>query len=416
MMSNNGEFARGWPVVLTAFCGVALGIGAVPIYTIGIFAHHFVDEFHWKYSEIMFGITIMWLVVVVGSSAVGYLTDRFGVRRVTLISVFLFSIAIASFALSTGSRVVYYLNWLAMSVLGLGTNFLTWTRVVNFWFQVNRGLALGLVMAGAGMFGALGKPLVMWIIAAAGWRSGYLALAGLSLAIVLPLAWFFVREPPRAPDAARRSTPTAVPLGAALRGRRFWVLGVFTFLVTTSVAGFVPHLETVLTQAGFADPQQRSLLPALGLSVIAGRVVGGWLLDIVWAPAVAFVLLAFCSVGWWLLSSGSHPHYAVALLAIGMIGAAGGVELDVLSYCTARYFGLKSYSTIFGALFGFLAAGAAVGPVLLGYVFDLTGSYSSALRASAVAVMIGAGLLMTLGRYPILEDTAATAVGHAAVD
>ena len=90
-MNSFGEFKYGWPVVLASAFGISLGMSPLPFYTIGVFAKPLAAEFGWGIDQIMFGLVPFCVVTVVGAPLAGYLSDRFGVRRVALTSMILFS-------------------------------------------------------------------------------------------------------------------------------------------------------------------------------------------------------------------------------------------------------------------------------------------------------------------------------------
>ena len=108
--------------------------------------------------------------------------------------------------------------------------------------------------------------------------------------------------------------------------------------------------------------------------------------------------------------------YGTAAAAIGLIGFALGVEYDLMAFFIARYFGMRSYSAIYGVLYVFFSLGAGFGPLLFGLDFDRHGSYRIALL-TAIVVLLGAALsFLTLGRYrdfandpDVVEALAATA-------
>jgi MFS family permease len=95
--------------------------------------------------------------------------------------------------------------------------------------------------------------------------------------------------------------------------------------------------------------------------------------------------------------------YGMSALSIFMIGFAAGVEYDLMAFLVARYFGMKSYGAIYGALYGFFAAGAGVAPVVFGAAFDQHHSYAGPLTISAAFLLTGALMLLTLGRYRTFE-------------
>ena len=401
------EFREGWKVVLAAMLGIGLGLSPVPFYTIGMLAPELAKAFQWPFAAIMGGLPIMTFAVLVASPAVGLLADRYGVRRVALASVVLFSLAFMSFALSTGSLTQFYITWGVMAVAGAGTLPVTWTRAVNNRFEIRKGLALGLALLGTGVFGFLVKPLTAWLIAAYGWRAAYVVVGALPLLLALPVAWLFFHDvgernasasERRDADAARRAATPGMSLAQAARDWRFWLLAVAFVLISFGVGGPIPNMENILKVAGFARADIVSLAATIGLSVIAGRIIGGWLIDRFWAPGVAFVMLSAPALACWLMAGGAMDA-GVARFSIFLIGFAAGVEYDLMAFLTARYFGMKNYSAIYGSLYGFFALGAGIGPVVFGKSFDKNGSYASILLASALMLVAGAALLLLLGRY-----------------
>jgi predicted MFS family arabinose efflux permease len=178
----------------------------------------------------------------------------------------------------------------------------------------------------------------------------------------------------------------------------------FAFVcVSFGVGGPIPNMENILKVAGFERDNIVSLVALIGLSVIAGRIIGGWLIDRFWAPGIAFVMLSLPALSCWLMADGGMSVPAAGA-AIFLIGFAAGVEYDLMAFLVARYFGMKGYSAIYGSLYGFFALGAGIGPVVFGKVFDKTGSYAPVLGTSAALLMIGAVSLLFLGRYQRYEN------------
>ena len=405
------EFKRGWPVVVASIFGIGLGLSPVPFYTIGMLAPELNKAFGWEFGAIMTGLMIMTFGVLIASTVVGHLADRFGVRRVALISTVLFALSFMAFSLSNGSIVLFYVNWAVMALLGAGTLPVTWTRAVNNYFDARKGLALGLSLIGTGIFGFLIKPITAWLIATYGWRTTYLVIGLMPLLISFPIAFFAFHdvgarsdtgEARRKASAARQLATPGLTLGQAFKSWRYWVIAFSFVFVSFGVGGPIPNMENILKVAGFSGSDIVSLVALIGLSVIVGRIAGGWLIDRFWAPGVAFVMLSLPAMSCWLMAGGGMSVPAAAM-AIFLIGFAAGVEYDLMAFLVARYFGMKSYSAIYGSLYGFFALGAGIGPVAFGKVFDKTGSYGPVLGTSAALLMIGAVALLFLGRYQRFE-------------
>jgi predicted MFS family arabinose efflux permease len=140
------------------------------------------------------------------------------------------------------------------------------------------------------------------------------------------------------------------------------------------------------------------IVPLLGLAVIVGRLGGGWLMDRVWAPAVAIGLFTFSAAASWLLVNGaaSPPYVAFGVLGVGL---AAGLEFDLMAFLTARYFGPRSYGGIYGTMYAFFALGSGVAPTVYGRAFDVTKSFTSIVSIGAAAMFIGGFFLLFLGPY-----------------
>jgi MFS family permease len=398
---QTGEFRHGWPIVLSSMLGVGLGLSPLAFYTVGIFAPILAHEFGWSFGQIFAGITVQTVAVALLAPVAGMLSTKYGPRPVALISVVLFGLAFMAFAFSNGSLALYYGVWAAQAVLGLGTLPITWTRLINQRFDRHKGLALGLALMGTGLFGSVSKPMVGWFIAHWGFRLAYVALGALPLLVAFPVAYVYFREAPGSARSIGAAEPVypGIATAEAVRHWRFWLIGLVFLPVSFAIAGPIPNMENILHVHGFAHGEIVGLTSLIGVSAIAGRLAGGWLLDLFWAPAVAVLILAMPCLSCWLLSLDTLG-YREAALSIVLIGFSVGVEYDLLAYLTSRYFGLRSYATIYGFMYVFFGIGAGVGPMLFGWAFELSKSYTPILHIALVSLALSALCLLALGRYP----------------
>lgn len=407
--TSNGEhlseFAKGWKIVVAATLGVGLGLSPLPVYTLGMLAPQLAADFGWSIAQVMGVMSITTLTVVLSAPLTGMLTGRFGARPVALCSLVLLGLGVLSLALSTGSIVHFYMTWGFIALGGAGTLPITWTRLVNDQFQRNKGLALGLAMMGSGLFGICAKPYVGWLIQQWGWRGAFIGLGLLPLVLALPVAFAWFRIPKQnvedaaAPAAAKGGMTTA----QALRDWRFWLLAVALVPISFALGGAVPNMEGIL-RTGKLDPATiASLTPLIGLSAIIGRIVGGWLLDRFWAPAIGATLLALPGLSYWTLI-GDTIDPAAAGLSIFLIGFGLGIEYDFIAFIVARYFGMNHYGTIYGWLYIPFAIGAGFAAPVFGHDYDIHGTYALSLSCSAVALLFCAALLLLLGPYRKFEE------------
>lgn len=414
MASKYAEFKYGWPVVVASAIGIGLGMSPLPFYTIGVFAGPLAAEFGWGLDEIMFALAVFTVGGVVGSPIVGQLTDKYGPRRVVLISIVLFAFSMMSFSLLNGSKTMYLGIWVMMALSGAGTLPIAWTRGVNGWFLKKRGLALGLSLVGTGLFGLLAKLYAFHMIELIGWRGAYVAVGALPLLIAWPAAFFLFRDvtDPKVADKVAKmvvhterslAEPGGLSLGKAVKDWRFWLLAYSFVPISFAVGGPIPNMETMLGSKGFSADDAVTLASLIGLAVIIGRVVGGFLLDHFWAPAVAAIILTLPAIATFMLAQ-PDQSFIFAATAIMILGAAAGVEYDLMAYLVSKYFGLLHYAAIYGALYGFFALGAGVGPAVFGASFEATGSYDTMLKVSSFLFVAGALPLLLLGKYRDYQD------------
>jgi len=409
-MSAMREFKYGWPVVLSSALGIALGMSPLPFYTIGVFAGSFAAEFGWSIAQIMSALAIFTLVAMVAAPIIGYITDRVGVRKVVLASIVMFSFSMMAFSLNNGSMTRYLIIWGIMAFAGAGTLPITFTRAISRWFNEKRGLALGIALVGTGISGALTKMYAGFLIQEFGWRLAYVGVGALPLLIAFPVAFVFFRDVDD-PKAAKRASQLAdhhkatgqgavygMTIVQALKDWRFWLMALTLVPLSFAIGGPIPNLETLLGAKGFSVGDAILLASLIGYSVLVGRLVGGYLLDKIWAPAVAcglLILPAFSMI----LFQIDAPTFKQTALAVVILGFSAGIEYDVLAYLVSRYFGIRNYAVIYGTLYAFFAAGAGFGPAVYGRVFEETGSYNAILNWSMWAFIVCSVALLFLGKY-----------------
>lgn len=411
MKSDFVEFKYGWPVVLAGSLGISLGMSPLPFYTIGVFAQPLSQEFGWGIDQIMYGLVPFCLATVISAPFAGYLSDRFGVRQVALISILLFALGMMAFALNNGSLPLYFFLWAMLSFVGAGTLPITYTKAISRWFQHKRGLALGMALVGTGIGGALAKIYAATLIDAVGWRMAYVGVGFLPLIVALPVVYLLFRDVDD-PKVERRvkALESARPEGAGsnqlygytfaqcLREWRFWLLCAIFLPLSFAIGGPIPNLETMLASKGFDRGDAIILASFLGYSVYVGRVLAGYLLDFVWAPILACVLQMMPAISMFIFAT-ADPSYGQMVIAIVTLGVAAGVEYDLLAYLVARYFGMKSYARIYGTLYAFFGLGAGFGPAIFGAIYGRTGSYDMAMNV-AMWVFVACSLsFLLLGRY-----------------
>jgi predicted MFS family arabinose efflux permease len=375
--------------LLGATIGLACGVGMYTPIT-SIFFRAFEVEFGWSKTAIAVGLLALPLTGIALPFA-GRLIDRFGVRNVAMLSAVAMAVSFLYLSLIGQSLAAFYIGFIGFNVLGCATGPVAYTRPVAARFSASKGVAIAIALSGISISGILLSPLLGNLLAHGGWRTGYRLLAAVALIGGLAAMWL-IRP---TSEGVRAGGQDGLTRRDAIRTIAFWQLGGAIFLAGAGSVGFVSQLQSVAIE--FGTPAERSgiLLAILALSVMIFRVVAGWSLDRL-APrliAAAFFIASGLGLAVWLLPHGSMALAVVGTLALGL---SVGSEHAFISFFCARLFGMRAYSAIFGALAVFLYFGMAAGGLVFARSRDLSGSYSIAIVAATVGLVVAGLLLATL--------------------
>jgi MFS family permease len=405
MHAEHGEFRRGWGTVLASVSGLAFGVAALAIsYTIGVFLGPLNEEFGWSKQQILFAGTIVSVAVVGLSPVVGWITDRYGVRRMIIGSQLGFGLGFAGLATFTANLWTFYACYFLMALMASGTIAVTFSKLLTTEFIKHRGLALGLAMSGTGLCGFIVPPFVAYVVETFGWRAGYFALGLLPVCLALPLTLKFLHDAPRTSTTVTDAAHAAdilgeVKAGQAFRSYRFWAMGITFLLASCTMTALITNFVPILGDQGYPPTEAAAIAGTFGLAVITGRVIVGLLIDRIWAPLVGFALFTPAAAAIVLLGLGALDTTGL-IIAIATAGFAAGAEVDLMGYLVARYFGLKHFGKIYAGLYVMFALGPGITTPLFGGARDTFGSYELALYVAAAGLAFAGVLLITLGPYP----------------
>ncbi|QOT78332.1 MFS transporter [Cupriavidus basilensis] len=399
------EFRRGWRVVLLAMLGLAVAANASLLYAFGALVIPLQNAFGWSRGELQPAISFLFGGAVVGAQMVGWFNQRWGMRRVTVLSLIALSVTFALMLLMGRSIWWLYLICALLPIAGMGTMHITWTHLVNLWFDRNRGLALALMLSGTGLSASLIPSAVTWSVARWGWQAAFLLLALLPLVLVVPLALRWLETPQDRQAASKEAVVAQEPVSGmayrdAMRSARFWTINIALAMVVAAMVTMVSNTVPLLRDKGLSAAEASQVFGSFGLSLIGGRVLVGYLIDRLWAPGVAAVALVMPALGCLLLSTTGANQPGILALATLLIGIGAGAEFDIAAYLMARYFGMRDYGRLFGVHVALITIAAALAPWLFGLIYTATGSYTTMLAICGTAFLIGPMLLLPLGRYP----------------
>lgn len=401
---SQGEWAASWPVPVVS--AVGMGVSVLPLYSLGALIPSIERDTHWTRAQISFGPTILSIGAVLLAPMVGRAIDLFGSRRVALPGLALFCLAVAGVSLSGSDVASWWLAWSFMAVADVAIKTTVWTKAVVSLFERMRGLAIGVALSGTGIASTCLPYLSTVLQEAFGWRGAYAVMSASAAALSLPLVWFWFYDASdkrrRAADQSKVGDVPGLPLGAAFRSRPFLQLSLICLLSSICSVGLIVHYVPILKEGGMTPRGAAEVAGAIGISTMAGRLLGGLLLDRFSARAIGFAACAISALACPILMM--DRSLVTAIIAAILIGGSGGSEIGVIAYLVPRHFGLRYFGTLFSVMSALITVGAGVGPWLAGYSFDLFGSYQQGLVAAGLLFSICAVLFATLGApSPVAE-------------
>jgi MFS family permease len=393
------RFYPGCTVVIAGFIIMTIAMGVFNSF--GIIFTPLVDQFRWSAAATAGAFSLSMLFRGLGGIVMGGLTDRFGPRLVlTLCGV---AIGLGYLLLSRVTE-LWQIYLFYGVILGGGMSGI-WVPLLSSiarWFDRRRAMMTGIVVAGVGLGGLIFPPLLTRLIGATDWRTTYLVQAGVVAAAVIIAARFLKDNPDRAalppaemPLPGETMKPGgSLTVGAALRTRQMWLILATLFFSGYIVFSLVVHLVPHALDLGVSPDSAATLLAVMNGISLAGIVLAGYVGDR-WGSRSVFVIslammfaavvvLAFVHALWLL--------YVAAIFAGSAFGAEGASESPLV----ARLFGLKSHGLIYGVSGIGFTGGTAVGPIITGYLYDMTGSYQLGFEACAAAAVLAIVAVLTL--------------------
>ena len=397
-MLTTGIFRNKWWMVIGAFLGLMLNTGVVSNFAFAVFIKPITEDLGITRATLTSALVVGSLCQTVIAPLFGKAIDHFGLRVVHLPMIVAFAFGTAAMSQLRMPFGVLVTIFLIHGMFGAGQSPVAYSKAIAAWFDKDRGLALGVAIAGVGAGVAIIPPYASYLIVNYGWRAAYIGLAAAILVLALVPVFLFEREPPIPPERLQKRDNSAIPgltwSDAVLKGWRFWAMTVAFFISIVAINGTLTQVVALLTDRGVPLSLAVAALSASGIALTGGRIVSGFCLDRIHGPYVAAIFFVCAGAGVALLASGFEPFAGTALCGLGI-----GAEVDLMAYFVSRYFGLKSFGAIYGLMFALFGLGVGVGPWLMGLSFDYLHSYVPMMVAFEVALAVSCALLLALGPY-----------------
>ena len=374
----------------------------------GIFLSSLEAEFGWSRAAISGAHSLGFFIAGIFSILLGGVSDRLGSRLIMTVGGIVFALGCFLMSRVTAMWQVYLFYGVLVSLWGSPANVSLLSTTMR-WFASKRGLMSGIVKVGTGL-GIMIIPLLSsHLISNYGWRTTFVILSFICLVVVVPLAQLLRRDPGQKGlrpygESTERSAElkpedTGFSPRQAFRVRQFWIVCAVFFSMWYCGNGLMVHIAPHAIDIGISSAHAAGLLSIIGGASIVGRLVIGFAGDRVGnriTLTLCFILVV-ASVSWLLISQQLWQLY----LFSAVYGFAHGGFFALISPLIAELFGTRSHGTLFGITTFFGMTGGAIGPLVAGRIFDVTGSYHLAFLL--IIGFSATGLILSLMLKPIKE-------------
>lgn len=386
-----------------------LGVSRGLIATFSVFYVAFIETFGWSRAATAGALSLLIVTEGLSLPLAGSFTDRVGPRRALLLGGIVLALGLGFTATVSSLWQLYF--WVGLvTALGLGLiGMVPHIAILSREFPERRGTALGLAFAGGGVGIAVLVPLSQALISRWGWPTAYVALAVSTAVLVIPpVLLFFPAAPAKsavaAPDRTEKTKDWTV--AQALRSGVFWLLFGSRVLASMGNQLIVTHQIAYAVDVGFSKLFAASVFGLMGICSIFGRIFFGYLADRIKREAAFTWVQAVSVLGIVALLLLKDDSLSLLLYAYAVFyGLGQGSRALVLSAISADIFSGKSFGAILGYFTLSIGIGGAVGSWLGGFIFDTTGSYTSAFviaalccLGSVIAVWVTPGMVAAQAR------------------
>lgn len=407
---KKGGLYYGWIVVAAClFIGViSFGIR----YSYGVFFKSLEQDFGWSRALTSGVFSGYMLLCCVFAILGGWVLDRYGPRVVIILMGFLtgLSLLLTSYANSLWHLFISYSLLLA---IGTGPTYTVTMATASRWFVKKRGLAVAIVGSGSGLGMLVMTPIAAHLISVYSWQTAFLILGLIAFFTISPSALLLRKSPAMVatlPDDEKMVTsnlaasqekssnqPEDFSLLQAAKTKNYWLVFFVWLLYSLCLHLVLTHLVPHATDLGISSMKAAAILTLLGGTSIPGRLLMGRVSDIIGRKQAGIISALFMAGAMFLLMGGQN------LLTLYLFGVIFGLSYGAIDppvvAIVGDIFGLRHIGVILGGLVVGWSAGAAIGPALAGYIFDVSGNYVFAFLVGAVAMLIVAGLIFSVTSF-----------------
>jgi MFS family permease len=320
---------------------------------------------------------------------------RFGPRWVMLAGVLMLAGAALMVGLVAAPWQLYAV-YLLMSAGWAATTVGAISNVLGLWFSVKRGLAINLALNGASMAGVVVIPALVLLVGKIGFEPALVVVVGVMLALILPMLFFWVDRPAVALVTRPNLDAAGMVIAPwtrreALRSWRFWSIALPFALALMAQAGFLVH-EIAFLEPRLGRPQAGAAVAVTTAFAVVGRLTLGLVIDRLDQRWVTAASLASQVVALGVMIATREP--LALFVAVAVFGFSVGNLITFPALIVQREFEPASFGMLTALVSSAWQIGASSGPLLLGAIHDLSGSYAAPIAVCAALDLAAAAVIL----------------------
>lgn len=335
------------------------------------------------------------------------ISNRLGPRRTLM-----WGIAVGSLVMMLGGWAASFAAIIAVRMLlGIthGIQYPNLSVLVKNWFPPSeRGTANAIYGMGGCIGPALAIPLYGWLIQSLGWEYSFFVPAALGLVCVIPFLLYWISDQPDdnpytsnaevsyiksnqcSSAAAEDSDDKSAGISQVLKNKSFWLLCMAYAAFNCSWWGLLTWIPQYLVQArNFDMSGMTSYVTIAYIVAVVGVFTGGRLVDYVRHKSIVG-LVALLGVALATFGISAIPSSMGAVICIVL---AVGINEFVFPTVWAILQGItpgRLMAAGAGVISGTANLFSAATPFIMGFLIQITGSYTSGLMFLVVMAVLGA--------------------------
>jgi sugar phosphate permease len=379
-------------VVLTSFLSLFAIVGFA-LYGLPFFFDFMSKEYGWTRTVITSGNAVAKLLVgpLFGFIA-GWMVDKYGPRRLMMAGILMMGTALIglSFTNSLGFFYMFYIFNALGYVFG---GPLPCQVLISRWFDKNRGKAMGIAYLGIGTGGALVPLIAAALEKHIGWHNSLAAIGIIGVLISFPMVYFLKGASASAKSEHVISEP-AIPIRSILTNRNFYLLGIGSMCAIGVVGGINQHLKLYLRDLEYSQAAAASIISLVLFSSLAGRLLMGWLADLIHRKYVMIIIYMIVASIIPLLLIPDFPGRIYIFAVIFGIGLGG--DYMIIPLMAGDLFGVRALGRVMGIILVADGVAESTFPMLLGSLYDNAGNYRLGFTVLIVVALTGALIISFL--------------------